>query len=73
MGDFIGSIFGGGNTPAPPPPPPPTIDSGEVNAAAAEERKRRSLAEGRASTMLTAEANLEDEVATTARKKLLGS
>jgi hypothetical protein len=75
MGDFIGSIFGGGDTPAPPapPPPPPTIDSGEVSAAAAEERKRRSLAEGRASTMLTAESNIEDEAAPTARKKLLGS
>ena len=68
------SIFGGGDTPAPPPPPPPpTIDTASVNAAAAQERKRRSLAEGRASTMLTAETNTEDEVAPTARKKLLGS
>ena len=67
------SIFGGGDTPAPPPPPPPpTIDSGEVNRAATEERKRRSMAEGRASTMLT-QNEMEDEAAPTARKKLLGS
>jgi hypothetical protein len=70
----MSGLFGGGSSPTPPPPPPPpTYDnSAEVSAAAAAERKRRSLATGRASTMLTAEAEQEAEP-TLAYKKLLGS
>ena len=68
----MGGIFGSNDTPAAPPPPPaPTIDTGAVTQAAAEERKRRSMAQGRASNMLT-EVGSQDDVQI-ARKKLLGS
>lgn len=78
MGGFIGNLFGA-NTPqeamyntVASTIPPPSVDSGEVSRAAAEERKRRSLAQGRGSTMI-ASAESQTEEPTLARKKLLGS
>ncbi len=68
---FIADIFGGSQTMAvSPAPPAPTMDSVDVSAAAAAERKRRSLAGGRASTMMMGEA--ESDAPVTAKAKLLG-
>jgi hypothetical protein len=72
MGGIVSAILDGGKSSAPPPPPPaPTVDNTAVTAAAADERKRRAAAEGRASTMLTQEAEGDEPM--TAKKKLLGA
>lgn len=62
--------------PAPPPPPPtpapaPTVSDESAQEAAAAERKRRSLAQGRASTVLTSGEGDTSE-ANTASAQLLG-
>jgi maltose-binding protein MalE len=72
VNSVVGSVI---PTPAMPEipamPAVPTINSDAVNAAAAAARLNASLANGRASTILTGE--IEDDEEITVRKKLLGS
>jgi hypothetical protein len=60
MGGISRAIFGGGSAPS--LPPAPIYDnSAEVAAAAAAERKRAAAARGRASTIRTGGAGVEEE------------
>jgi hypothetical protein len=71
----IGGIFGvkAPSAPAMPPPPPPApkVDDAAVQAAADEEARLRA-GKGRASTILTALANEEDEQNQNKKRTLLG-
>ena len=62
----MGGLFGGS---APPPPPAPKRSDAEIQAEAQGARRQRSLAKGRASTILT-KGDVTN--APTAKKVLLG-
>lgn len=70
----MGAILGGGQQRAPvvlPPVAPPSRSDAEVQAAAERERRRRRAAIGRASTNLTGDEGVTDEL-TVRRPTLLG-
>jgi len=67
----MGGLFGSPKQPALPPiPPPPGRSDADIQADASAERRQRTLARGRASSILTKK---DETTGASAKKVLLGS